>query len=167
MTYCTVRISDDSFVCMCWCDTGRHSTAADRRWPQSSRDVLSGLHPRLWRTFALQQHIDRGWGGKSPSNSQSQKAERELKHVSAWTQRNGSRLPVYLGHSTHNTHREASQVSNVVNLDCRFKCKGAPEVSFLRGKLLQLFMDRLEGRYDKKTSNLIIFSHIYTRKSSG
>lgn len=78
-----------SSVCVCYCDAGRHPAVAVRRQPQSGRDVLSGLHPRLWRTSALRQHISGGWGGKSPSNSQSQKAEKRVKprvtHHHVWT----------------------------------------------------------------------------------
>lgn len=150
MADCTVKTSDDIrnvrplhvtiiwfhlcrvtdlcvFVCLCYCDAGRHSAAANRRRPQSSRDLLSGLHPRLWRAFALQHHINRGWGGKSPSNSQSQRGERDKSRGKVSDK-------VHMAHSTHNTHCETSQVPNVVNPNCRFNGKGAPKVSFSKRK---------------------------------
>lgn len=54
---------------------------------------------------------------------------------------------------------------DVVNPDVRLKSEGAPKVSFVRRKLLQVFMDSLEGRYDKKMNGLIIFSHIFTLRN--
>lgn len=74
---------------------------------------------------------------------------------------------VHMAHSTHNTHCETSQVLNVVNPDI-LTVKEPPRFHLVRGKLSQVFMESLEGRYDNKTNGLIIFSHVYAlKKSSG
>lgn len=144
------------------CDAGRHPAAADRRWPQSGRDLLSGLHPRLWGTFTLRQYINRGSGGESTYHTWRLCNQQMVRNHSQSSR-------VYLPHSSHNPQWEAFQVLDVINPGRGLKSEGAPKVSFARGKLLQVFMDSLEGRYDKKMNGLIIFSRIFrlVKKPSG